>query len=122
MTESASPHDDKAEHAQQAHSALFVDDRELRRRINPKMGWDSFRAAVRTAELDGFPTIHKLWGGRYWPSVVAWLDARMGVKNDGFANAEDGPESFDAPTRPVSRAQTRTPQFAVLDRSKRRAG
>jgi hypothetical protein len=35
--------------------ALFIDDDELRRRINPKMGRDRFYAAVRAAEQRGFP-------------------------------------------------------------------
>src|SRR5690348_2496685 len=31
--------------------ALFVDDRELRRRLAPQIGWDSFRAVIRELEL-----------------------------------------------------------------------
>jgi hypothetical protein len=81
-------------------SALFVDDEELRRRINPKMGRDRFRAAVRAAERRGFPRIHPLWGGRYWPAVREFLDTDVGLEKNGFSsNAEDGPEQFDAPTR-----------------------
>lgn len=77
--------------------ALFVDDDELRRRINPKMGRDRFRAAVRAAELRSFPKIHPLWGGRYWPAVQEWLDSDNGRGKIGFASiAEDGPEDFNA--------------------------
>jgi hypothetical protein len=37
-------------------AALFVDDRELHRRINPALGWEKFRAALREAERDpSFP-------------------------------------------------------------------
>jgi hypothetical protein len=80
--------------------ALFVDDHELRRRINPKVGRDRFRAAVRAAEHRGFPKIHSLWLGRYWPAVKAWLDSDNGLtKNEFCSDAEDGPEDFDARTR-----------------------
>ena len=80
--------------------ALFVDEEDLRRRINPKMGRDRFRAAVRAAERRGFPKIHPLWSGRYWPAVLAWLDSDNGVGKNAFGcNAEDGPEHFSAPAR-----------------------
>ncbi len=80
--------------------ALFVDDDELHRRVNPKMGRDRFRAAVRDAEQRGFPKKDPLWRGRYWPAVQEWLDSdnRVG-KNEFPSNAEDGPEYFDAPAR-----------------------
>jgi hypothetical protein len=80
--------------------ALFVDDDELRRRINPKMGRDRFRAVVRAAEQRGFPKSHPLWSGRYWPAVQDWLDSDNGVgKNEFLSHAEDGPENFNAPAR-----------------------
>jgi hypothetical protein len=80
--------------------ALFVDDEEMRRRINPKMGWDRFRAAVRAAEQRGFPKAHPLWRGRYWPAVQEWLDTDNGAAKNGFSsNTEDGAEDFNAPTR-----------------------
>jgi hypothetical protein len=80
--------------------ALFIDDEELRRRINPKMGRDRFCAAVLAAEQRGFPKVHSLWRGRYWPAVQEWLDADNGLgKNEFRSNAEDGPEHFHAPTR-----------------------
>ncbi len=80
--------------------ALFVDDEELRRRINPKMGRDRFRAAVLAAEQRGFPKVHLLWRGRYWPAVQEWLNADNGLGMNEFrSNANDGPEHFDAPPR-----------------------
>lgn len=72
---------------------LFVPDDELRRRINPALGKDRFRAAVRNEESRGFPKVHKVWGGRYWPAVKAWFDKHAG-SGAGFADAEDGPENF----------------------------
>ncbi len=80
--------------------SLFVDDEELRRRINPKMGRDRFLAAVRAAEQRGFPKKHPLWSGRYWPAVQEWLNSDNGLAKNGFIfNAEDGPEQFNVPAR-----------------------
>jgi hypothetical protein len=74
---------------------LFVADRELHLLINPKLGWDRFRACIRQAELHGFPPIQKLWGGRYWPKVKAWLDNDNRINDhDIIAVAEDGPEKL----------------------------
>jgi hypothetical protein len=77
------------------YPSLFVDEAELRRRVAPHLGEKRFRAAVRAAELRGFPQVKALWGGRYWPAVVAWLDNNNGVRNDAPATqSEDGPETF----------------------------
>jgi hypothetical protein len=78
---------------------LFVDDDELRRRINPKIGRDRFRSALRAleAKYPDFPRFHLLFRGRYWPAVKAWLDGEQGVgKYAHTGSAEDGPETFDA--------------------------
>jgi len=97
--------------------ALFVDDDELRRRINPKIGRDRFRAHIRLLEHEGFPRIHALFGGRYWPKVKAWLDKYNEVNNhDVGADAQDGQEHFDAPSRTRPGPQTRPAPAAVLDR------
>jgi hypothetical protein len=92
--------------------SLFVDDRELRRRINPKLGWDRFRAAVRDAEKQRspnglvFPKINALWGGRYWPAVKLWLDDDAGVTEHELTNiGDDRPESFHASPRKKARPQ-----------------
>src|ERR1700692_2500131 len=81
---------------------LFVDDDELRRRINPKIGRDRFRSALRVLETQysDFPRIHVLFRGRYWPAVKAWLDGKNGVHDNGqIALGRDGPEFFDAPAQ-----------------------
>ena len=81
---------------------LFVDDEELRRRINPKIGRDRFRSALRAleAKYPDFPKIHALFRGRYWPAVKAWLDDENGVRENGqIEPGQDGPESFDAPAQ-----------------------
>jgi hypothetical protein len=95
---------------------LFVADRELHLLINPKLGWDRFRACIRQAELHGFPPIQKLWGGRYWPKVKAWLDNDNRINDhDIITVAEDGPENFDASPRQNARSQTKSVRSSLLD-------
>jgi hypothetical protein len=107
-------------------AALYVDDRELRRRINPRLGWDRFRAAVREAERTrspgglSFPRVSALWGGRYWPAAVAYLDDVNKVnEHGGTVSAEDGPETFDAPQRQSARLEVRAAPAALLDSRQR---
>ncbi len=96
---------------------LFVDDDELRRRINPKIGRERFRAKLVAAEKRGFPQVNEFWGGRYWRSVCAYLDDENGVRSNGYtATAEDGPEDFDAGPKRSPRVQAGPPPSAVLDR------
>jgi len=81
---------------------LFVDDDELRRRINPKMGRERFRSAIRAleAKFPDFPKIHALWQGRYWPAVKQWLDDESGVGKPARISAvQDGAENFDVPAQ-----------------------
>jgi hypothetical protein len=74
---------------------LFIDDNELRERINPRMGRDRFRAAIKALEADGFPATQKLMGGRYWRAVVAFFDRNHGLSNDRTIDpVQDGPEHF----------------------------
>jgi hypothetical protein len=81
---------------------LFVDDDELRRRINPKMGRQRFRSTIRAVEakFPDFPKIHALWRGRYWPAVKQWLDDENGPgKHAPVSAAQDGSENFDVPAQ-----------------------
>jgi hypothetical protein len=109
-------------------TSLYVDDAELHRRLNPKLGRDRFRAAIKALEAEGFPTIHKLMGGRYWPAVVAFFDHHHGLRDDvPVTLAQDGPEHFDAPAKQRTGPQERpNPQERndplVLDRPQRGAG
>lgn len=102
--------------------SLFVDERELRRRINPKLGWDKFRATVRLAEKTrspggrDFPRFNPLWGGRYWPAVVAYLDDDNRVSEHDAGSTEDGAETFHATARQKTGLQAGAPSPAVLDR------
>jgi hypothetical protein len=106
---------------------LFVDDDELRRRINPTIGRDRFRSALRAleAKYPDFPKIHALFRGRYWPAVKAWLDCKNGVReNDRITPRQDGPETFDAPSQQSSwpeMAAHGQPPPAVLGRQTGRA-
>ena len=81
---------------------LFLSDDDIRLRINPKIGRDRFRSILRTLEdrFPDFPRISRVFGGRYWPAVRAWLDDDQGVRKDAASTtAQDGPETFDAPTQ-----------------------
>src|SRR5439155_358278 len=87
---------------------LFVDDDELRGRINPKIGRDRFRSALRAleAKYPDFPRFHLLFRGRYWPAVKAWLDGQNGVRDNGrITPGHDGPECFDATAQQSSRSE-----------------
>src|SRR5262245_58120801 len=92
--------------------ALFVQDRELHRRVCPDLGWNRFRAALKVWERDGFPRVVSLTGGRYWRAVVAWLDSHYGAHETSPAEeVEDGPEDFGrrehASARESNRPQAR---------------
>ena len=47
--------------------ALFVDDRELHRRVAPHIGRDAFRAAIRVLETKNFPRTCPLFRGPLSP-------------------------------------------------------
>ena len=95
---------------------LYVTDRELHALINPRLGWERFRAVIREVELRGFPPVQKLWGGRYWPKVKAWLDNDNRINDhDTIAVAQDGPENFDAAQRKHARPQTKPIRPGLLD-------
>jgi hypothetical protein len=81
-------------------ACLFVDERELHRRLGPHLGKDRFRAAILACERRDFPRINALFRGRYWPAVRAWLDRDNGVGSNAILSAaQDGLEDFDAPAR-----------------------
>jgi hypothetical protein len=82
--------------AQAATPALFVNDDELRKRINPNLGRDRFRTAIRAIETrhPDFPRINPLFKGRYWPAVQAWLDRHNGLDQAGAIEGQDGEETW----------------------------
>ena len=106
--------------------ALFPSDEELRRRISPSMGLARFKATLKSLEHRGFPKIHPIFGGRYWPKVQRWLDKDNEVENHEVdAGAQDGLEDFgagNASPRTRARPQARSTQPAILDGEKRVPG
>jgi hypothetical protein len=96
--------------------ALFVDDRELHRRLfGPSLGWDRFKATLKIWEREGCPRVNELTRTRFYPAVVEWLHAQYGRRgaheNLLAEEAQDGPEDFgsgeNATTRESPRPQTR---------------
>src|SRR5215510_14661964 len=82
--------------------ALFLSDDDIRLKVNPKIGKDRFRSIWRDLEqrFPDFPRISRVFGGRYWPAVRAWLDDDQGVRKDALGTtAQDGPETFDGPSQ-----------------------
>lgn len=103
--------------------ALYVDIVELRRRINPKIGLDTFAAKVKAAQLKGFPAIHPFWGGFYWPEVRAYLDHDNGVTNNAsIGHAQDGAENFHAAPKRHARTESRPTTAPLLDRQSNTPG
>lgn len=105
--------------------AEYVDDRELRNRINPKMGWDAFRARLKLLrDTTDFPKVNPRWNGTNWRAVERWIAKDEGLDNDAGAPSgiPDGKENFDAAPRKNARSQAKPPGDAILDRSKLPAG
>jgi hypothetical protein len=71
----------------------FLDDDRLRAEIAPHMSRAAFLRAVNALEPYGFPKPDKLFKGRYWPAVLAWLDAQAGL-GQAQPLAPDGPETW----------------------------
>lgn len=62
-----------------------------------------WRGIARQLEREGLPRVDSLFGGRYWPAVVAFFDARYGVSAVGTIGSvvahpgpPDGEEHWDA--------------------------
>jgi hypothetical protein len=70
----------------------YVDDRELHRRINPKLTWEQFCAAIKVLDARGFPKPDPRLAGRYWRAVVRWFNIDNGLTPDGRMPAKAPPE------------------------------
>ncbi len=57
-------------------SCLFPDEAEIARLIVGPKRAAYWRGTAVVLERDGFPRIDPQFGGRYWPAVKAFLDAR----------------------------------------------
>ncbi|WP_267356477.1 MULTISPECIES: hypothetical protein [unclassified Methylobacterium] len=72
---------------------LFPCEAEIARRLSQDpVSWKS-KAVV--LERDGLPKIDPMFGGRFWPGVVAYLNRRYGLSRVE-ASALDGQENLDA--------------------------
>ncbi len=100
------------------HPSLHVSERELHRLVARHMGWDAFKAAIKDAEVRGFPSVSALFKGRYLPAVKAWLDQENGVGGNATgSSAQDGPENFENATAGrQAGVQERTSRPTILDR------
>ena len=106
----------KADRNGASSTPLFVTDDELHQLLSPRMGRDRFRAALRVAEASGFPPVSRIWGGRYWPKVRAWLDnANRLNEHDTAPIAQDGQENFDAQPRRHTGTKAKPQRAALLD-------
>ncbi len=72
---------------------LFPSEAEIARRLSQTL--QEWTAKSRVLERDGLPRIDPLMGGRYWPAVRAYFQARHGL-TDAQLLAPDGPEDLDA--------------------------
>lgn len=73
---------------------LFVSDAELIKMLgcSERKG----RAAIRFLEREGFPQPDPLFGGRYFPAILAFLDRRYGLDaKSSLPLAPDGAETWD---------------------------
>lgn len=61
--------------------------------VGPKRAkdWPGIAAAL---ERQGFPQVNPLFGGRYWPAVVKWMDQFNGVAESQTAPKADGVEDL----------------------------
>ncbi|MHB2209696.1 hypothetical protein [Methylobacterium sp. CM6257] len=72
---------------------LFPSEAEIARRLSQTpQGW---AAKARLLERDGLPRVDPFMGGRYWPAVRVFFNARYGLSGVE-ALALDGSENLDA--------------------------
>lgn len=72
---------------------LFPCEAEVARRLSQDPA--SWKAKAMILERDGLPKVDPLFGGRFWPSVVAFLNRRYSL-SCVEASATDGQENLDA--------------------------
>lgn len=81
---------------------LFPSDEEIAHRLfgNDETRIKQFLASLPIEEArHGFPKKSVAYGGRYWPAVKAYLDRRMGLRQDLPVAAEDGQENWNETPR-----------------------
>jgi hypothetical protein len=55
-------------------------------------------------ERRGLPMVDPVFGARFWPAVVAYLERRHGLRKDDIPQAADGKETWHAEKRRRQRA------------------
>lgn len=71
-------------------SPLYVTDDECARRVMGEGKTSDWKAASKVLERHGLPPVDPMFGGRYWPAVRAFLDARHGLRNVGDLTTDGG--------------------------------
>jgi hypothetical protein len=69
--------DDPAGNPTLKRQGLFPCEAEIARRLSQSE--KRWRAISKVLERDGLPRIDPLMGGRFWPAVIAFFQARYGV-------------------------------------------
>jgi hypothetical protein len=69
--------DDDADRPSLKRQGLFPCEAEIARRLSQSE--KRWRGVARVLERDGLPKIDPVMGGRFWPAVVAFFQARYGV-------------------------------------------
>lgn len=63
-------------------TCLYPSESELAKLVlGEKASPSDWKAKVAVLEKSGFPIVDPLMGGRYWPSVRAWLDRWHGLSD-----------------------------------------
>ena len=90
--------DDSGDQPTLKRQGLFPCEAEVARRLSQSE--KRWRGIVRQLERDGLPKIDPIMGGRFWPAVVAYFQARYGVDTVGNVmtcpGPPDGEENWDA--------------------------
>jgi hypothetical protein len=81
--------DDAADGPTVRRGGLFPCEVEIARRLSQSE--KRWRRVARLLEREGLPKIDPIMGGRFWPAIVAFFEARYGVRDSGtLRNAGSG--------------------------------
>jgi hypothetical protein len=74
-------------------SGLFPRESEIARMFSQDPA--AWASKVLILEREGFPPVHPLMGGRYWPACTAWWNGQYGLSSVEVSQP-DGGEDLDA--------------------------
>jgi hypothetical protein len=90
--------DDSGHHPTVRRQGLFPCEAEIARRLSQSE--KRWRQIARELEREGLPKIDSLMGGRFWPAVIAFFQARYGMGTGSNVvvcpGPPDGEEHWDA--------------------------